>query len=244
MISTQHLTKLYGEIHALNDVSLTIREGEFVALLGPNGSGKSTLFRSLLGIQEYQGRISVNGCDPLRQGKETRKHIGYMPQQSGLHGELSVMETINFYCRVKRSDTTRAMGLLEEVQLDKKLSSKVSELSGGMRQRLAFAVAMLADPQVLLLDEPTASLDSRSQVLILDWLKHLHSKGKTILISTHSKVDIMSLAVRSITLEEGTVVSDLDIQSIRESRSSGHVIVTAPEPVQRNSKEGARCLAI
>jgi ABC-2 type transport system ATP-binding protein len=211
MIYIQKLSKQYGEVKALDAVSLLIKDGEFVALLGPNGSGKSTLFRSLLGIHDFDGAILVNGFDPLSEGKAARQTIGYMPQQSGLHLDLTVQETLSFYCKLKKSSEERALELLAKLRLSQKLYSKVGELSGGMRQRLSFAVAMLADPSTLLLDEPTASLDMESQSLILGWLKELHADGKTILISTHSKQDIMSLAERAITLEDGKLYSDLEI---------------------------------
>jgi ABC-type multidrug transport system ATPase subunit len=208
MIMIQRLTKQFGKINALDDVNLTIDRGELVAVLGPNGSGKSTLFRSLLGIHDYAGSILIDGFDPLRHGKQVRRSIGFMPQHSGLHADLTVQETLAFYTMVKQSSQDRAVDLLQRMNLEHKLDSKVRELSGGMRQRLAFVVAMLADPPVLLLDEPTASLDSRSQEMILKWLSQLHNDGKTILISTHSKQDILSLAVRSITLEEGRIIED------------------------------------
>ncbi len=208
MIKIQRLTKQFGKVNALDSVNLTIGRGELVAVLGPNGSGKSTLFRSLLGIHDYAGSIEIDGFDPLRHGKQVRKSIGFMPQHSGLHADLTVQETLSFYTMVKQSSENRAIDLLQRMNLEHKLDSKVRELSGGMRQRLAFVIAMLADPPVLLLDEPTASLDSRSQEMILQWLSQLHRDGKTILISTHSKQDILSLAVRSITLEEGRVVDD------------------------------------
>jgi ABC-type multidrug transport system ATPase subunit len=213
MIFITALTKQYGEVLALNDVNLWINTGEFVALLGPNGSGKSTLFRSLLGIHTFQGSIRIDGLDPISEGKQVRARIGYMPQHSGLHADLTVQETLNFYCKLKRCEGSRAISLLDSVKLTHKLDSRVTELSGGMRQRLSFVVAMLSDPEVLLLDEPTASLDAESQVMILELLLQLHAQGKTILISTHSKQDIMSLAVRAITLEDGKVVRDEHLRS-------------------------------
>lgn len=220
MIHIERLTKQFGTVHALDNINLSIRRGELVAVLGPNGSGKSTLFRSLLGIHDYIGHITVNGYDPLRQGKLVRKSIGFMPQHSGLHADLTIDETLRFYTMVKQSSIERAMDLLQRINLDHKIDSKVGELSGGMRQRLAFVVAMLSDPEVLLLDEPTASLDSRSQEMILQWLSQLHKQGKTILISTHSKQDILSLAVRSITLEDGRVVDDRCYVSVIQPKDS------------------------
>lgn len=243
MIITQNLTKRYGEVIALDDVNLQIARGEFIALLGPNGSGKSTFFRSLLGIHDYEGTIRINGCDPLRQGKETRRKISYMPQHSGLHGDLTVQETISFYSRLKRvapdpnNRRLRAESLLEKVQLDHKLDSHVSELSGGMRQRLAFAVALLSDPEIMLLDEPTASLDAKSQGMILEWLTELHAQGKTILISTHSKQDIMSLAVRAISLEDGRVISDRNVRSVIQNE------VMATSPIDNIQNASSLCYA-
>lgn len=254
MIHTQSLTKQYGEVLALNDVNLRVSSGEFVALLGPNGSGKSTLFRSLIGIHEYQGQILVEGRDPLTEGKEVRRSLGYMPQHSGLHVDLTVQETLGFYCKVKRADTDRALDLLENVKLSHKLNSRVNELSGGMRQRLSFVVALLADPKLLLLDEPTASLDTESQVMILELLVQLHEQGKTILISTHSKQDIMSLAVRAITLEDGRVVADQRLRAAVDSVAADesgsdlihHVGQSASGQGHSATKEsgGAVCCAI
>ena len=212
MIYIQKLSKRYGEMQALDNVNLLIEDGELVALLGPNGSGKSTMFRSLLGIHDYDGAIRINGLDPLKNGKQTRTSIGYMPQHSGLHHDLTVQETLAFYCKLKKVVLDRASALLARLNLTHKLDSRVGELSGGMRQRLSFAVAMLSDPSILLLDEPTASLDSESQALILGWLSELHAHGKTIIISTHSKQDILALAVRAITLEEGKLVSDIPLR--------------------------------
>jgi ABC-type multidrug transport system ATPase subunit len=231
MIQVDRLTKQFGKVKALDNVDLSIGHGELVAILGPNGSGKSTLFRSLLGIHDYAGSIKVEGFDPLRQGKQVRSNIGFMPQHSGLHADLTVQETLSFYTMVKGSSEVRALDLLEKMNLEHKLESKVSELSGGMRQRLAFVVAMLADPPVLLLDEPTASLDARSQEMILQWLTQLHKEGKTILISTHSKQDILSLAVRSITLEDGRVVDD---RRYAES-------IVPMNMIRENEVGGARC---
>jgi ABC-type multidrug transport system ATPase subunit len=213
MIYIQQLTKQYGEVKALDNLSLLIESGEFVALLGPNGSGKSTLFRSLLGLHEFDGSIRIHGLDPLRAGKQARRVIGYMPQHSGLHLDLTVQETMSFYGKLKQTSEERALKLLSKLELSHKLFSKVGELSGGMRQRLSFAVAMLADPKVLMLDEPTASLDTTSQKLILSWLKELHGDQKTIVISTHSKQDIIAIAERALTLEDGKLVSDQRMDS-------------------------------
>lgn len=209
MIYCKDVGKTYGEVKALQHIDLIIKDNELVALLGPNGSGKSTLFRSLMGIHEYDGVISVNGLDPLANGKAVRRAIGYMPQQSGLHHDLTLQETMSFYSQLRGVNDERSLELLEKLRLVHKLHSKVGELSGGMRQRLSFGVALLGDPAILLLDEPTASLDVESQGLMIEWLKELHANGKTVVISTHSRYDVIELAERSVTLEQGKIVRDV-----------------------------------
>ena len=206
MIEIREVSKFYGSVAALRDVSLSVAPGELVLLLGANGAGKSTLVRSILGTLSYHGEIRVAGLDPLVDGTRVRGRIGYMAQGGGLHGDLTVAETVDFYSALRGVDGARGHELLAGVGLSDALDARVAELSGGMLQRLSFALACLSDPPVLLLDEPTASLDAASRLAVGARLRRLADDGKAILLSTHSESQLEGLADRAITLEAGRIV--------------------------------------
>jgi ABC-type multidrug transport system ATPase subunit len=203
MIQIQDLCKSYGSNPVLRGVSFSVEPGELVLLLGGNGAGKSTLLRCLLGLMPYQGAIRVAGLDPLRQGREVRRNVGYMPQGIALHLDLTVAETLRFYAGLRRAPIARAHELLESVELGDQLETAVGALSGGMRQRLQFALALLDDPPVLLLDEPSASLDDASRDLMVRRLDQLAHGGKAVLVSTHGYRELAGVADRAILLVAG-----------------------------------------
>jgi Cu-processing system permease protein len=208
MIEVCGLSKFYGRRRALHDVSLDVRPGEIVALLGPNGAGKSTLLRCILGVVSFEGHIRVGGVDPEREGRAVRRLIGYMPQAGGLHADLTVAETLRFYGALRGSDPARAGRLLVEAGLDCHADARVGELSGGLQQRLAFAVAALSDPPILLLDEPAASLDAAGRRAMAGRLRELASAGRAVLISVHSGHELLAVADRRLTIEDGHLQTD------------------------------------
>ncbi len=207
MIRVENLTKRFGRVTALEDVRLDVARGETLLLLGANGAGKSTFLRCLLGILSYQGTIRIDGLDPLANGREVRRRIGYMPQSGGLYDDLTVRETLRFFSELRGASYESARELLEEVRLGAALDARVGDLSGGMGQKLAFALALLGDPKVLLLDEPTASLDAGSRERLLSKLVALQAEGRTILLSTHSQRVPLAMASRAVSVEEGRVVA-------------------------------------
>ena len=207
MIEIQNLTKRYGRRAALDDVSLTFRPGEVTLLLGANGAGKSTLLRCLLGITGYDGRISVDGCDPLRDGTAVRSIIGYMPQSGGLHLDLTVSETVRLYAGIRQAPAERGEALVREAGLGEHMSTRVGELSGGMRQRLGFALALLGDPRILVLDEPSASLDASSRQWLAARLREAAGEGRTVIVSTHAGQELLEIGDQQVMLEDGRLVS-------------------------------------
>jgi ABC-type multidrug transport system ATPase subunit len=207
MIEVLGLSRWYGRLAALSDVSFAVVPGEVVALLGGNGAGKSTLLRCLLGLSPYEGTIRVDGLDPGRDGREVRRRIGYLPQTTGLHLDVTVEETLRLYCGLRRLPLEPGRELVAEMGLADRLEVAVGELSGGMRQRLGFALARLGDPPVLLLDEPSASLDAASRDLLVAKVGDLADAGKTILLSTHSQHELLPVAHRSLVLEEGRLAA-------------------------------------
>jgi Cu-processing system permease protein len=203
MIRIENVSKRYGHRIALSDVSFDLRPGEVTLLLGANGAGKSTLLRCLLGITDYEGSITVAGLSPLHQGCAVRSLVGYMPQTGGLHPDLTVDETMALYAEIRGVTPDRTGTLLEEAGLAQYRSAKVGELSGGMRQRLGFALALLTDPQILILDEPSASLDAASRAWLAGRLRAMADDGRTVLVSTHAGQELLGVGDRRIVLEDG-----------------------------------------
>ena len=208
MIEITGVTKRYGQREALSSVSLTVRPGEVTLLLGANGAGKSTLLRCLLGITGFDGEIRVGGRDPLAHGRDVRSLVGYMPQTGGLHLELTVDDTMQLYAGIRRAPRERCAVLLREAGLTGHASTRVGELSGGMRQRLGFALALLSDPHILVLDEPSASLDAGGRRWLADRLRAVAAEGRTILVSAHAGPELMEVSHRRVVLEDGRVLSD------------------------------------
>lgn len=205
MIVANNLTKRYGQITALNQVSFTIEPGESVALWGSNGAGKTTTLRCLLGVQGFEGELTVNGIDVRKQGKAARTAIGYVPQEATFY-DMSVLETLRFYARLKKVAYSQIDNVLNQIQLESHSQKRVSALSGGMKQRLALAVALLANPPILVLDEPTANLDVKAQRDFMQTVQALNHSGKTIVFSSHRLDEVITLASRALVLADGKLM--------------------------------------
>lgn len=215
MIVANNLSKRYGRTKALDDVSFHIAAGESVALWGANGAGKTTTLRCLLGVQSFSGSLTVNGIDVRRHGKAARAVIGYVPQEASFY-DLSIMETLRFYARIKKTPESRIDEVLEQVQLHEHSHKRVNTLSGGMKQRLALAVALLADPPVLILDEPTANLDVKAQRDFIQTVQALNAGGKTIVFSSHRLDEVLVLAHRVLVLADGELRFECRPQELTE----------------------------
>ena len=209
MIEVRNLTKRFGRFTAVDDLSFTVGAGEAVALWGANGAGKTTAVRCLLNLFPYEGEIVVDGLDARRNSKQVRRLIGFVPQELSFHDDMSVAETLIFYARLKKvADGFDFEPLLEQVRLVPHVQKRVGELSGGLQQRLALAAALLSDPPILVLDEPTASLDIRSREEFLILLRKLKQDGKTMIFSSHHLEEVTALADRVLLLEGGRLVVD------------------------------------
>ncbi|MCC6614124.1 MAG: ABC transporter ATP-binding protein [Anaerolineae bacterium] len=205
MIIARHLTKRYDRTTALDDVSFLIEAGEAVALWGANGAGKTTTLRCLLGVQGFEGDLTVAGIQVSKNGKAARAVIGYVPQETAFY-DMTVLETLHFYARLKKVIPSRVQDVLEQVQLTEHVSKRVNMLSGGMKQRLALAVALLADPPVLVLDEPTANLDVKAQRDFIHTVQTLNRAGKTIVFSSHRLDEVIALGSRVLVLADGRLI--------------------------------------
>lgn len=234
MIVFEHVSKRYGRRLALDDISLDLRPGEVTLLLGANGAGKSTLLRCALGITSYDGAISVAGLDPFLSGCAVRSLVGYMPQAGGLHPDLTVDETMRLYAAIRGASTERAAGLVEEAGLGGHRTEKVSDLSGGLRQRLGFALALLTDPPILILDEPGASLDQASRQWLARRLQTMAQEGRTVLASTHGAQELLDIGTRIIVLEDGRLVEARDVDRPASPPDQG-IAIEPPPPRKKAS---------
>lgn len=205
MIHARDLTKRYGSAFALDRISFDIQTGEAVALWGANGAGKTTTLRCILGVQTFEGSLTVKGIEVSRNAKAVRAITGYVPQEAAFY-DMSVWETLHFYGRLKKVTPDRVTVVLNQVRLASHQTKRVAALSGGMKQRLALAVALLADPPLLILDEPTANLDVEAQRDFIHLVQSLNQAGKTVVFSSHRLDEVLSLASRVIVLGEGKLL--------------------------------------
>jgi Cu-processing system ATP-binding protein len=205
MIVGCYVTLALEEHAILSGVSFSVARGESVALVGPNGSGKTSLLRCILGFVPFTGVIAVAGHDVVREPLAARTPVGYVPQQAAF-GDVRAREALAFVARLRRLDPARIDTMLELVGLADHAADRVRTFSGGMRQRLALAVALLPDPPVLLFDEPTANLDREGQALFHHLVTRLRRDGRTLVLASHRREEVAELTDRAIHLDRGRVV--------------------------------------
>jgi ABC-type multidrug transport system ATPase subunit len=229
MIEIDHVTMRFGRAVAAADVSLTIAAGESVALWGENGAGKTTLIRCVLGLLRYRGSIRIHGLDAWRRGKQARRLIGYVPQELGFYDELRVGEAVRYFAQLKGEPVHEVDPILSRVGLAGHGHKRIRELSGGMKQRLALAIALLGDPPILILDEVTASLDACGRGEFVALLASLtKSSNRAMLFASHRVEEIEALATRVVTLDRGRMTDDMtakDFVGLRAEQSLLHVFM-------------------
>ncbi|MDD3006206.1 MAG: ATP-binding cassette domain-containing protein [Candidatus Pacebacteria bacterium] len=214
MIKVEHLTKKYGDFIALRDVSFELKEGEVVGLLGPNGAGKTTLLRILVSfLKPSAGEVEIEGMDvnnPLMDQKIKSK-IGYLPEQAPLYEDMLVVEYLGFIGRMQGISEEEIDGKVKEVikkcALSEKKNAEISTLSKGYRQRVGIAQALIHNPRIIILDEPTTGLDPKQRIEIRDLIKEI-GKDRTIILSSHILSEVRSTCSRVIIINRGKIVAD------------------------------------
>ena len=206
------LSKNYGNVQALKGVSLTLTQGVH-GLLGPNGAGKSTMMNILSGnLEQTSGCITYNGSDIQKLGRDFRRVLGYMPQQQALYPGFTAMQFLGYMASLRgmsKSEAEEAVPrVLEQVELTAVGGRKIKTFSGGMKQRLLIAQAILADPDVLILDEPTAGLDPKQRIAIRNLIASI-AERKIVIISTHVVADVACIAKEILLLKQGQLISEL-----------------------------------
>jgi lipooligosaccharide transport system ATP-binding protein len=211
IVAAKGVVKRFGDYEALVSLDLEVRAGECVGLLGPNGAGKSTFLGCLYGVvARTGGELEVFGCDPARHAREIKRRIGVVPQENALDEGLTVLENMRVYARfggIRKADAdVRIDALLAHMSLESKRGATIKTLSGGMKRRLTFVRALLANPELLILDEPTTGLDPSVRHLLWEKVTQLRGHGKTILVTTHYMHEAEVLCDRICIMDRGKVV--------------------------------------
>ncbi|NAY92340.1 gliding motility-associated ABC transporter ATP-binding subunit GldA [Muricauda sp. JGD-17] len=217
-IKVQNITKTFGQQKALNDVSFSIKKGEIVGFLGPNGAGKSTMMRILTTYYKADtGTAEVNGFDVLTAERDVQKSLGYLPEHNPLYLDMYVREYLAFHAEVHGISKTMINDIIEQTGLTPESYKKIGQLSKGYRQRVGLAAALLHDPEVLILDEPTTGLDPNQLMEIRKLIREI-GKHKTILLSTHIMKEVEEICDRVIIINKGKLVADKKLDELRETK--------------------------
>lgn len=217
-IKVENITMVYGDQKALDTVSFTIKKGEIVGFLGPNGAGKSTMMKILATcIPASSGTAKVNLFDVVDKAAQVQKNVGYLPEHNPLYHEMYVREYLNFNANVYRVDKTKVEEVIGRTGLSPEAHKKIEQLSKGYRQRVGLAAALLHDPDVLILDEPTTGLDPNQLVDIRKLIKSL-GKEKTIMLSTHIMQEVEAICDRVIIINKGVIVANERLADLRKTQ--------------------------
>jgi len=213
LISARGLTKKFGDFTAVDGIDFDVAKGESFGLLGPNGAGKSTTMRIIAATsRRTSGTISILGRDPEEHGPQVRAHLGVVPQQDNLDTELTVTENLYIYGRYfglsKKFVNKKVDELLAFAQLEEKKDVKVEALSGGMKRRLTIARALVSEPDILMLDEPTTGLDPQARHILWDRLFRLKEDGVTLIITTHFMDEAEQLCDRLVVMDKGKIMAE------------------------------------
>jgi ABC-2 type transport system ATP-binding protein len=223
------VTKIYGQQKALDDVSFTINRGEIVGFLGPNGAGKSTMMKIICCyLPQSMGTVKVNGLDVKEESIQVRKKIGYLPEHNPLYLEMYVKEYLEFVLGLygkSENKKQKVSDIIELVGLKIEQNKKISALSKGYRQRVGLAQALIHQPEVLILDEPTTGLDPNQLVEIRNVIKSA-GKEKTVLFSTHIMQEVEAVCDRIIIISKGKIVADENKAGIKNLQSTKKQIIT------------------
>ena len=218
IIRVSNVHKKYSNINILNDINLTVEEGEIIGLIGPSGSGKTTLVKSIMGMEKIDsGYIEL--LAKRMPNLQVLSNIGYMAQSDALYEELTGKENLEFFCKLFKLSKDKIKERIEYtsklVNLENELSKRVSNYSGGMKRRLSLAISLIQDPTLLILDEPTVGIDPKLRFSIWNELKALKAQGKTIIITTHV-IDEAEKCDKLALIREGRIIATGSVEELKE----------------------------
>ena len=244
MIEVKNVTKKYGKFTAVDNITFTINEGEIIGLLGPNGAGKSTTMNMLTGfIEQTQGEIIIDGYDMLKKPKKAKKEIGYMPEGVPLYTDLTVKEFVTYMAEIKNVDKKQRKEKVQKImdqtgisEVEKKL---IKNLSRGYKQRVSMAGALVGDPKILILDEPTVGLDPKQIAEIRNLIKEL-GKTHTIILSSHILSEVSQICNKVIIINKGKIIAIDTPENLEQkvlNKNCIYVTVEDSEDKMENIKE-------
>ncbi len=228
MITIQNLTKYYGDFKAVDDISFEVRDGEILGFLGPNGAGKTTTLKMLTCyMPPTQGSIKFNDLDVREDSMTIRGMIGYLPESAPLYEYMSVLEYLDYICDLREItgqwSKDRMEAMIQTCGLSKMIGKNIGELSKGYRQRVGIAQAMIHEPEIIILDEPTVGLDPNQIVEIRNLIKEV-GKEKTVMLSTHILSEVEATCDRVVIIASGEIVADGSPESLRQDMAGRSVI--------------------
>ena len=223
-IEVEGISKLYGSQKALNNISFKVNKPEIVGFLGPNGAGKSTMMKILTTyIDASEGTAKVNGNDVKQNTKHVQQSVGYLPEHNPLYLDMYIKEYLAFNANIYKVSKQRIAEVIELTGLTPEIHKKIGQLSKGYRQRVGLANALLHDPEVLILDEPTTGLDPNQLVDIRNLIKNI-GKTKTVFLSTHIMQEVEAMCDRVIIINKGEIVADKKLKELRESKEQTVIV--------------------
>lgn len=223
-IEVENISKVYGEQKALDNISFSVNKGEIVGFLGPNGAGKSTLMKILTTyINASEGSAKVNSFDVSEDKQQVQTSVGYLPEHNPLYLDMYVREYLTFNAHVYNTDKMRVNDVIELTGLTPEAHKKIGQLSKGYRQRVGLANALLHQPDVLILDEPTTGLDPNQLVDIRHLIKTV-GKNKTVFLSTHIMQEVEAICDRVIIINKGKIVADKKLKELRDEKEQTVIV--------------------
>ena len=233
MIEVKNVTKKYGSFVAVDDISFTINDGEVVGFLGPNGAGKSTTMNMITGyIEQTDGNIIVDGFDTIKRSKKAKKEIGYMPEGVPLYTDLTVKEFVTYMAELRKVERKakkeKVQEVLKETGLDQMQNKLIKNLSRGQKQRVSLAGTLVADPKILILDEPTVGLDPKQITEIRSLIKNL-GKKHTVILSSHILSEVSQICDRVIIINKGKIVAVDTPENLEKKVSDNNIVYVTVE---------------
>lgn len=243
MIEIQNLTKKYGKSTVLDDLNLTINKGEIIGLLGPNGAGKSTTMNIITGyISATEGNVKIDGLDILQHPRKVKKKIGYLPDTPPLYMEMTVEEYLKFVCKIKAVERKKIKETVEKVEDIVKITNYrnrlIKNLSKGYKQRVGLAQAIIGDPEVLILDEPTVGLDPKEIIEIRSLIKEL-GKTRTVVLSSHILSEVSAVCHRVVIINKGSLVASGTPEELSKKISYSNKLIVR---VKGNGRDAEKAL--
>lgn len=233
MIEVKNFTKKYGDFLAVENISFTVKDGEIVGLLGPNGAGKSTTMNAITGyIEQTDGEIIVNGYDTIKKAKKAKREIGYMPEGVPLYDDLSIKEFVTYMAELRKVNRKERKQKVEDIikkvgLLDMK-NKLIKNLSRGQKQRVSLAGALIGDPKILILDEPTVGLDPKQITEIRSLIKDL-GKNHTVILSSHILSEVSQICDRVVIINKGKIVAEDTPENLENRASNKNIIYITVE---------------